>query len=141
MVRVRQGRSWRKVSPLPASNTLHRSFIVYRRAGLPVGSDALRTLLSVILNSPVVSIFGFYSHAGDSYASTTPEKASSFLTVEMRAVNSAAMMALSMMSQMSDKSQRTKHRSPFILSVGSTRTAHNVPSTDSPAAVIARGMN
>jgi D-serine ammonia-lyase len=93
-----------------------------------------------LLDHPAISIFGFYCHAGDSYASTTVEQASSFLTVEMQAVNSAATLALSMISQMDDKLQKANHQFPFVLSVGSTPTAHSTSFGGSPAAAIAREL-
>lgn len=58
----------------------------------------------------------------------------------MQAVNSAAMLALSMISRMDNKSQKAKHQSPFILSVGSTPTAHSTSFGGSPAAAIAREL-
>lgn len=103
-------------------------------------SDGLKSLVSVLLNSPVVSIFGFYCHAGDSYASTNVTEASSFLTTEMQAVNSAATMALSLIDNLKGVSSAYKQRSPFVLSVGSTPTAHSTSFDGLPAAAVAREL-
>ena len=112
----------------------------HRRAGLTVGSTGLEALVSALLNSPVVSIFGFYCHAGDSYASTTLEQASSFLTTEMRAVNNAAMMALSLINDPKNQSVAHKYQGHFVLSVGSTPTAHSTSFEGTPAAAIAQEL-
>lgn len=75
----------------------------------------------VILASPAISIYGFYCHAGQSYASTSLDEASQFLSAELQAVNEAAEMATSLIAQMDIVSS---HNAPFVLSVGSTPTAH-----------------
>ncbi|CAL1695700.1 unnamed protein product [Somion occarium] len=88
-----------------------------KRAGLDPSSTAFHSLLEVALESPVLTVFGFYCHAGHSYSSTSPEAASKFLTAEVNAVNDAAKLALARSSSPSNDTQ-------FILSVGSTPTAH-----------------
>jgi len=65
-----------------------------------------------------MAIHGFYGHAGNSYASTSLPQASSFLSDEVRTVNKAAEIALN------EISGDTRCTQPFILSVGSTPTAH-----------------
>lgn len=88
----------------------------------------MRALLQASIPSPAISIFGFYCHAGDSYASTSVEEASSFLNTEMQAVNHVANLALSMVEDIKGKNPNidlSRHQSPFILSVGSTPTAHS----------------
>lgn len=80
-----------------------------------------RGLLEAILASSVISIYGFYCHAGQSYASTSLDEASQFLSAELQAVNDAAEIATSVIAQMNTVSS---HNTPFVLSVGSTPTAH-----------------
>ncbi|PVG04838.1 hypothetical protein CPB86DRAFT_778136 [Serendipita vermifera] len=101
-----------------------------KRAGLPIGSDCLKELIQLVLSTPSMSLFGFYCHAGDSYASTSFQEASSFLTTEMQAVNAAGLLAQSLMKE-SDNDGR--HQSPLVLSVGSTPTAHSASLIESPA--------
>jgi D-serine deaminase-like pyridoxal phosphate-dependent protein len=78
-------------------------------------------LLEVILASPALSIYGFYCHAGQSYASTSLDEATQFLSAELQAVNDAAEIAMSVISRTNTVSSR---KTPFVLSVGSTPTAH-----------------
>ena len=78
-------------------------------------------LLKAILASPAISIYGFYCHAGQSYASTSLDEASQFLSAEIQAVNNAAEIATSVIAQTDTVSS---HNTPFVLSVGSTPTAH-----------------
>ncbi|KAG5635619.1 hypothetical protein H0H81_010602 [Sphagnurus paluster] len=75
-----------------------------RRAGVSTESPLFGELLSALFISPAISVFGFYGHAGNSYASKSSSEASAFLSAEVEAVNCAA--------------------EPFVLSVGSTPTAH-----------------
>jgi D-serine deaminase-like pyridoxal phosphate-dependent protein len=101
---------------------------VHRRAGLPPDSEEIKALLQAVLKSPAIAIFGFYCHAGDSYASTSIEEASSFLNTEMQAVNDVARLALAMMEDIREANSSidlSRHQSPFVLSVGSTPTAHS----------------
>ena len=74
----------------------------------------------MILASPVLSIYGFYCHAGQSYASTSLDEATQFLSAELQAVNDATETAMSVISRTNIVSPKT----PFVLSVGSTPTAH-----------------
>ncbi|KAH8100676.1 hypothetical protein BXZ70DRAFT_938277 [Cristinia sonorae] len=88
-----------------------------KRAGLEPSSPAFQELLKSALLSQNISVYGFYCHAGNSYASRSPEEASSWLTIEIDAVNTAARMAKSLLPE--------SNRDPFVLAVGSTPTAHS----------------
>lgn len=90
-----------------------------RRAGLTADSPEFKSLLLCLSVSATVSIYGFYSHAGQSYASTSLAEASTFLSVEVQAVNAAAKVAQELLS-----SSVSRNTQPFVLSVGSTPTAH-----------------
>ncbi|KAF8078656.1 putative serine dehydratase domain-containing protein [Lyophyllum atratum] len=92
-----------------------------RRAGLSIGSPLFKELLSALFSSSAVSVYGFYGHAGNSYASTSSSEASSFLSGEVDAVNSAAEAGLAALSVSLSKES---HQQPFVLSVGATPTAH-----------------
>ncbi|KAG2023651.1 hypothetical protein CC2G_001282 [Coprinopsis cinerea AmutBmut pab1-1] len=91
------------------------------RAGVPPSSEELRVLLEAILRSPATSLHGFYAHAGNSYASTSKSEATSYLSSEVQIVNEAAAFALSNFGELLKSAHRTE---PFVLSVGSTPTAH-----------------
>jgi len=91
------------------------------RAGLSPKHQAFQGLLEAILASSAISVYGFYCHAGQSYASTSLDEASQFLSAELQAVNDAAKIATSIIAQMNTVSS---HNTPFVLSVGSTPTAH-----------------
>ncbi|WVQ77850.1 hypothetical protein IAR50_007547 [Cryptococcus sp. DSM 104548] len=86
-----------------------------RRAGAPPESDQMKDLLQAILNAPeAVSIFGFYSHFGQSYASSSLPTASSFFHAEIACTQSAAKLARSMGFK----------EDQWVISVGATPTAH-----------------
>ncbi|TFK41192.1 hypothetical protein BDQ12DRAFT_679050 [Crucibulum laeve] len=91
------------------------------RAGVGPKSPELASLLDVLFDSPAISVHGFYGHAGNSYGSTSLSEASNFLSSEVDMVNTAAKLA-------KDKLARSlnpdAHAQPFVLSVGSTPTAH-----------------
>ncbi|KAH9486964.1 D-serine dehydratase [Psilocybe cubensis] len=91
------------------------------RAGVSPGSPVFYSLLDAVVKSKFVRLFGFYGHAGNSYASTSLSDASAFLSGEVRAVNIAAEYALDMISKLNHRVDVTQ---PFTLSVGSTPTAH-----------------
>ena len=91
------------------------------RAGVSPASPDFAALLDVILKSSAVCLYGFYGHAGNSYGSTSPQEAADFLSEEVKSVNLAAKIALDTISSLQDEVVVTK---PFILSVGSTPTAH-----------------
>ncbi|TFY58006.1 hypothetical protein EVG20_g8321, partial [Dentipellis fragilis] len=94
-----------------------------KRAGLYPGSPAFSELIKALAASPVVSVYGFYCHAGNSYASTSLSQATSFLSSEVEAVNEAAKLATPTLqpSSTDGSTQATK----YVLSVGSTPTAHS----------------
>lgn len=94
---------------------------MFRRAGVTVYSPLFKELLDTLFTSPAISVYGFYGHAGNAYASTSLTEASSYLSSEVDAVNSAAAVALNMFS---GSSAMQVHQQPFVLSVGSTPTAH-----------------
>ncbi|EJD04107.1 uncharacterized protein FOMMEDRAFT_140172 [Fomitiporia mediterranea MF3/22] len=92
-----------------------------KRAGIPVTSILFEAFLSRLISSPVVSIHGFYSHQGGSYASASLDEAAGFLSRELEAVNTAAGLALALLA---GAPEVTSHSTPFVLSVGSTPTMH-----------------
>ena len=95
-------------------------FMRHRRAGLRPDTAEFNALLQAVLASSSISLYGFYTHAGNSYASTSFEEASNFLLSEVNAVNNAAGLALQMMAS----KNIPPPREPFVLSVGATPTAH-----------------
>ncbi|KAI0735103.1 hypothetical protein C8Q76DRAFT_610134 [Earliella scabrosa] len=105
----------------------HRKWSVFmkvdcgnQRAGLRPDTAEFNALLQAVLASSSISLYGFYTHAGNSYASTSFEEASNFLLSEVNAVNNAAGLALQMMAS----KNIPPPREPFVLSVGATPTAH-----------------
>ena len=94
---------------------LNRHLYGCSRAGVSVSSPFFKELLTTLFTSPAISVHGFYGHAGNSYASKSLAEASSYLSSEVDAVNSAAATALAMFPDV---------ELPFVLSVGSTPTAH-----------------
>ncbi|KZT37386.1 hypothetical protein SISSUDRAFT_862144 [Sistotremastrum suecicum HHB10207 ss-3] len=99
-----------------------------KRAGQTVESEEFKSLLQKIWSTRSITIFGFYCHAGGSYSSTSLPQASSFLSQEVQAVNRAAEIALSLGPQPA---------APYILSVGSTPTAHAASSPETRAKLAA----
>lgn len=91
------------------------------RAGVTPGSVEFNELIKILSASSSISIYGFYAHSGKSYASTSQSEASSFLSVEIQSVNSAARLAL---DELSKSPSVCGVQKPFVLSVGSTPTAH-----------------
>ena len=124
MVRVYENRRGTKVSKLfnyRYSSSGERHHGLHRRAGVVPGSAAFESLLEVIHGTSTISLYGFYCHAGDSYGSTSPSQASSFLSSEVEAANQAAKAALDRtLGWPGGKIERP----PFVLSIGSTPTAH-----------------
>lgn len=98
----------------------HRMMIC-RRAGIPAASSELEGLLSKVISSSAISLYGFYCHQGNSYASTSQDEASGFLTRELEAANTAAGLALALLS---GSPAAHEYSEPFVLSVGSTPTVH-----------------
>ncbi|KAH7883552.1 putative serine dehydratase domain-containing protein [Phlebopus sp. FC_14] len=93
-----------------------------KRAGTSPKRESFIPFITAVLASAAVCVHGFYSHAGDSYGSTSLEQAVSFLTGEVRLVNDAAAMALEVLAESPNKDA---HNQPFVLSVGSTPAAHS----------------
>jgi D-serine deaminase-like pyridoxal phosphate-dependent protein len=94
-----------------------------RRAGLPPTSLAFKELLETLIESTSISIYGFYSHSGHSYMSTSLQEALGILCTEIESVNTAASLAHSLLS--------TSNNSPgplFVLSIGSTPIAQAISS-------------
>jgi D-serine deaminase-like pyridoxal phosphate-dependent protein len=77
--------------------------------------------MTCLFNSSAISVYGFYGHAGNAYASKSLSEASRFLGAEVDAVNTAAQLALDLLN---GPLKRGPPSQPFILSVGSTPTAH-----------------
>ncbi|WVR06754.1 hypothetical protein IAU60_003789 [Kwoniella sp. DSM 27419] len=99
------------------------------RAGLPAKSPAMRELISTAISMNHIDIFGFYSHFGQSYASSGPEEAADYLAGEVACVSTAAQIALDL---------GAKPSGPYVLSVGATPTAHVVEaikSSDLPGVI------
>ncbi|KAH7102469.1 hypothetical protein BKA62DRAFT_699647 [Auriculariales sp. MPI-PUGE-AT-0066] len=90
------------------------------RAGQVPNTPAMTALLQAALLSPAVSIYGFYCHAGNSYASKSAGEGSSFLTEEVNAVNTVAQEA----AQLASKLGGSHGVESWTLSVGSTPTMH-----------------
>ncbi|KAJ4260416.1 hypothetical protein NW762_007155 [Fusarium torreyae] len=84
------------------------------RAGIATNSEALHRLVERAEKSPAVNIYGFYCHAGHSYAGRSRNDAEELLSVEVSSVLSAAKLL---------PSDRR-----LVISVGSTPTAHVVES-------------
>ncbi|KAI0639463.1 putative serine dehydratase domain-containing protein [Trametes polyzona] len=108
----------------------------HRRAGLKPDSPAFEHLLRSVLASSSISLYGFYTHAGHSYASTSFAEAADFLLAEVTAVNDAATLALSIIAN----TPGMQHpRESFVLSVGATPTAH--AATTELKAKVESGLN
>ncbi|KAF4463080.1 D-serine dehydratase [Fusarium albosuccineum] len=84
------------------------------RAGVAANSDALSRLVERAEKSPAVNIYGFYCHAGHSYAGRSRNEAEELLNVEVSSVVAAAKLLPS------DRN--------LVISVGSTPTANVVES-------------
>lgn len=78
-------------------------------------------LVKRALSSSAISLYGFYCHAGNAYGSTSLDEASAFLSSEVDLVNRSAKQAKELMT---DIANSVVHQQPFVLSVGSTPTAH-----------------
>lgn len=86
------------------------------RAGKPTESDELTELIKKALapeNKEYLSLYGFYCHAGHSYASSSVDQATDFLKQEIVAANKAAKIAKSIDGDLK-----------LTISVGATPTAH-----------------
>ncbi|KAL4965305.1 D-serine ammonia-lyase DSD1 [Aspergillus stella-maris] len=83
-----------------------------RRAGIVNSSSALPSLVKRVEESPAVELYGFYCHAGHSYACRTEGSAVGVLKEELEGVVSAS------------KHNSTSRK--IVVSIGSTPTAHVV---------------
>ncbi|RLL96445.1 hypothetical protein CFD26_102939 [Aspergillus turcosus] len=83
-----------------------------RRAGLESSSPALRRLVEKVEGSSAAEVYGFYCHAGHSYACRTAEAAAAVLKAEVEGVVAAAGYL--------DRKEGRK----VVVSFGSTPTAH-----------------
>lgn len=86
----------------------------YHRAGLETSSPSLQKLIQQAEDSPVVSVYGFYCHAGHSYKCRSEDAAAAILQSEIEGVVTASSLLPA------DRE--------VVLSVGSTPTAHVVQS-------------
>lgn len=110
---------------MPVSLSVHKlvsTQLEQRRAGTSPKPESFKPFIKTVFLSPVISVYGFYSHAGDSYGSTSLEQAESYLTGEVRLVNDTAAMALEVLRDLPPNVARNQ---PFVLSVGSTPAAHS----------------
>ncbi|EPY52311.1 alanine racemase [Schizosaccharomyces cryophilus OY26] len=87
-----------------------------KRAGVTTDSETLHQIIqSILADRETLHLFGFYCHAGHSYACKNIEKASEYLFCEVDAANKATEFAMSIDSTLS-----------LTMSVGATPTAHSV---------------
>jgi D-serine ammonia-lyase len=91
---------------------------------LRIEDPTFSSLVNEIITSTNITLYGFYSHAGNSYASKNSSEAITFLSGEIDTVNKAALIALDILKGY--PSAQAHSRQPFVLSVGSTPTAHAV---------------
>ncbi|CAG8927400.1 unnamed protein product [Penicillium salamii] len=84
-----------------------------KRAGLVNNSPSLPKLIQRIESSSAANVYGFYCHAGHSYACRTEDAAAAVLQTEVEGVVEATRFLVD------DKSDRR-----IVVSVGSTPTAH-----------------
>lgn len=97
------------------------------RAGLESGSEALNDIISFALaNKKYLSLYGFYCHAGHSYASKDITEASGYLNAEIRAADAAAAFAKSIDPDLC-----------LVVSVGSTPTSHSTDELDRASLTLA----
>lgn len=89
----------------------------YHRAGLFNNSPSFQAVVSKILDpNNMLLLYGFYTHAGQSYLSANPHDAHKLLLQEIASVNEAAVFAVEQMNYTGPQ--------PLQLSVGATPTAH-----------------
>ncbi|KAB2574191.1 D-serine dehydratase [Lasiodiplodia theobromae] len=105
-------------TPAPVWSCFIKIDMGTHRAGIPLASPTLRTLIAAAEASPAVRIHGFYCHAGHAYASRTADAAAAVLRDEVGAAVEAAKL-LSATRPVTDKA---------VVSFGSTPTAHVVAS-------------
>ncbi|KAK9370069.1 hypothetical protein V1509DRAFT_618449 [Lipomyces kononenkoae] len=92
------------------------------RAGQTLASSDLTQVIRQALGSSpkIISLYGFYAHAGGSYSSTSIDSASEYLDREVSGVYEAAVLARSIL----DSTPASSPQRRFVLSVGATPTAH-----------------
>ncbi|KDN36640.1 hypothetical protein K437DRAFT_276760 [Tilletiaria anomala UBC 951] len=101
-----------------------------KRAGLDTTTAYFKHFIKLVDEQcPHVSIFGFYVHAGQSYASKNLEQADGFFNTEIRTADDACRMAKEVLygavaGSVDERHRASRHSFPFTLSVGSTPTAH-----------------
>ncbi|KAJ8104035.1 hypothetical protein POJ06DRAFT_204959 [Lipomyces tetrasporus] len=88
------------------------------RAGQTLAASELTEVIRQAVFGKDVQLYGFYTHAGGSYSSTSANSASEYLVKEVGGVYEAAALAKSMLLPADAGRQR------FVLSVGATPTAH-----------------
>lgn len=86
-----------------------------QRAGMATGSPSILRLIQRIESSSAATVYGFYCHAGHSYACRTEDAAAAVLQTEVEGVVEAAKV---LVDGASDRR--------IVVSVGSTPTAHVV---------------
>lgn len=84
-----------------------------KRAGIQNSSSRLDEVIKAANTSKAVSIYGFYCHAGHSYAAKTPDEAVNVLNDEINGVLTAYKKLLD-------------PKAELVLSIGATPTAHVV---------------
>lgn len=106
-----------KGSSVPSSpwNVFVKIDVGSRRAGLVTESPALPKLIQRIESSTAAIVYGFYCHAGHSYACRTEDAAAAVLQTEVEGVVKAARFLVD-----------GKPSRRIVVSVGSTPTAHVV---------------
>jgi D-serine deaminase-like pyridoxal phosphate-dependent protein len=86
-----------------------------QRAGMTTHSPSLPRLIQRIESSSAATVYGFYCHAGHSYACRTEDAAAAVLQTEVEGVVEAAKVLVD-----------GKNDRRIVVSVGSTPTAHVV---------------
>lgn len=84
-------------------------------------SPVFKPLVEKITASSYLSLYGFYCHGSSSYGSTSLDQATSVLSREVKSANRAAEVAREIIA---DKRASGYENVEFVLSVGSTPTAH-----------------
>jgi len=105
-----------------------------KRAGVPIGSRALKDLLVRVSQSSAIDIYGFYCHAGHSYSGKTEEEAAGFLHDEVDAAMKAVDLFRKIVKESSSSSTTEAVDAPLVLSVGATPTAHALETLELPNA-------
>ncbi|PWN34160.1 uncharacterized protein FA14DRAFT_124625 [Meira miltonrushii] len=117
----------------PPMNVFIKIDCGYVRAGLSVDSPVLPILVQTLAQSSQLCIFGVYTHAGFSYDSKNSNEANSYLSTEMQSLDRAAQLV----KQVSSSIPSAKIRTPLVLSVGSTPTAHAAGTSGQSGAAVA----